>query len=79
VLDLLEPLATNVAFFVVFSVFVVAFLTMVVITLTWALRHDRAGRREWLERRRRQSASGITDPAAPQANGRKPPRPGTAS
>jgi hypothetical protein len=69
----LELLAANVAFFVVFSIFVVAFTVMGVITLTWALRRDRAGRSEWLERQVDESASGAGDVPTPRTNGRQPP------
>ena len=49
-LDLLAP-ATNTAFFVVFGVFVVAIVVLIVIVITWAVRHDIAGRRAWRARR----------------------------
>jgi hypothetical protein len=49
-LDLLAP-ATNTAFFVVFGVFVVAMVVLLVIIITWAVRHDVAGRRAWRARR----------------------------
>jgi hypothetical protein len=49
-LDLLAP-ATNTAFFVVFGLFVVATVVLIVITITWAVRHDIAGRRAWRARR----------------------------
>ena len=39
--------ATNVAFFVVFGVFVVAMIVLIVIIIMWAVRHDIAGRRAW--------------------------------
>jgi hypothetical protein len=45
------PAADVVAFGVVFGAFVVAFVVLVVITLRWAIRRDRAGRAEWLRRR----------------------------
>jgi hypothetical protein len=48
-LDLPAP-ATNTAFVVVFSVFVVAMVVLVVIIITWAVRHDIAGRRAWRKR-----------------------------
>ena len=40
------------AFAVVFSVFVVAFAVLCVVIVTWAVRRDRAGWREWRDRRR---------------------------
>jgi uncharacterized membrane protein (DUF485 family) len=48
-------LAVNVGFVVFFGVFVVAFVVLSVITVRWAIRHDRAGRAAWLQRRRDQS------------------------
>ncbi len=41
----------DVAFFTVFGLFVTAFLVLSVITVRWAIRRDRSGRDEWLERR----------------------------
>jgi hypothetical protein len=49
-LDLLAP-ATNTAFAVVFSAFVVAMVVLIVIIVLWAVRHDIAGRRAWRARR----------------------------
>jgi hypothetical protein len=68
VVALTPTLATNAAFVVVFAVFVVALLVLAVVATTWAIRHDRAGRQAWLQRRR-QAAEG--DPPRPQS----PPRP----
>jgi len=68
------PLAANVAFAVVFGAFVVALVVLAVITLTWAVRRDRVGRKAWLARRSGQLAE---DPGGvPQAssNGHKPVR-----
>jgi hypothetical protein len=42
--------AGNVAFFVIFGLFVLAMVTLVVIIIVWAVRHDIAGRREWRQR-----------------------------
>jgi hypothetical protein len=68
-------LAADAAFVVVFSVFVVAFVVLAVITLTWAVRRDRQGRRAWLERQR--GASGMeAPPNGPALDGRgRRPRP----
>lgn len=69
-------LAADAAFVAVFSVFVVAFVVLTVITLTWAVRRDRVGRRAWLERQRR--ASGTEAPPTGPAldgHGRRRPRP----
>ncbi|HTU36653.1 MAG TPA: hypothetical protein VMF35_01475 [Acidimicrobiales bacterium] len=48
----LAPLASagNVAFFVVFGVFVVAMIVLAVIVIMWAVRHDLAGREAWKKR-----------------------------
>jgi hypothetical protein len=43
--------ATSTAFVVVFGVFVVAMLVLIVLIITWAVRHDIAGRRAWNKRR----------------------------
>ena len=79
---LLHPvLATNlVAFFVIFGVFVVAVLSLVVITLRWVIRRDRQLRAGW---RQRQQDLGLTpygiipkghedDPTPPPAPGGDP-------
>lgn len=46
------PLASagETAFYVIFGVFVVAMLVLIVIVVTWAVRHDLAGRRAWRAR-----------------------------
>jgi hypothetical protein len=48
----LAPLASssNAAFFIIFGLFVVALLTLVVIVIVWAVRHDLAGRDAWRQR-----------------------------
>ena len=48
--------AVNVAFAVVFGVFVVAFVALIVFIAVWAIRRDKAGRDAWLERRDESSA-----------------------
>ena len=53
------------AFFVIFGVFVVAMLVLVVIVITWAVRHDIAGRRAWRERQEAQ-ARGEAPPPPPE-------------
>ena len=61
-LVLLAPAAaSNVAFFVIFGIFVVAMLVLIGIILVWAVRHDMTGRRAWMERRQ-QSAHGRENP-----------------
>ncbi len=42
--------ASNAAFFTLFSVFVVAMLVMIFITVRWVIRRDRAGRKAWVQR-----------------------------
>lgn len=44
--------ASNTAFFVIFGVFVVAFVVLAFITVRWAIRRDRTGRQAWEEQRR---------------------------
>ena len=43
--------ASNVAFFVIFGVFVAAMLVLIGIIIVWAVRHDIAGRKAWMQRR----------------------------
>ncbi|HUZ08610.1 MAG TPA: hypothetical protein VMU76_00360 [Acidimicrobiales bacterium] len=60
--------ASEVAFGIVFGVFVVAIAVLAVVTVTWAVRRDRPGREAW---RRRMSESGEgADPTG--ADGRRP-------
>lgn len=83
------PMAgADVAFFVLFGVFVVAFVVLSVITMRWAVRQDRVGRAQWI-RRRSERAAGDRDgrPASGdgdgdgehRANGRRPRGAGRAS
>ena len=58
---LLLASAGNIAFFVIFGIFVVAFVALAVIVIMWAVRHDLAGRKAW---RARQEA---------RARGEEPP------
>jgi hypothetical protein len=49
----LHPLlAVNVGFAISFGIFVVALLTLFFLTARWAIRHDRAGFKEWRQRQR---------------------------
>lgn len=71
------PPAVNVAFVVVFGAFAVAFVVLTVITLTWAVRRDRAGRAQWVSRRleeQQQEEALERGPGAgpPVTNGRHP-------
>jgi hypothetical protein len=52
----------NAAFVVVFSIFVVAFVGLLVFVAVWAIRRDAAGRRRWQEQR---SAPGGGPPVEP--------------
>jgi len=61
---LLLASAGNVAFYVIFGIFVVAMLALVVIVIMWAVRHDVAGRRTW---RARQEARVDPPPDPPGA------------
>jgi hypothetical protein len=57
----------DVAFAVVFGVFVVALLSLAVIVIVWAIRSDREGRIAW--RQRQQNKAAAEDEVPP------PPRP----
>jgi hypothetical protein len=61
----LPPLATDVAFAVVFGVFVVALAVLAFVAIRWGVRKDRPGRAEW--RRRYEEAA-----SREQANGSRP-------
>jgi hypothetical protein len=52
--------ASDVAFGIVFGLFAAAFLVLVVVTITWAIRRDRPGREAWRQRmiERRDAAAG---------------------
>ncbi len=65
VVALTPTLATNAAFAVVFAVFVVAMLVLAVVASTWAIRHDRAGRQAWMQRRREAAEGGPPQPPSP--------------
>jgi hypothetical protein len=60
---LLAPAAaSNVAFFVIFGVFVAAMLVLIAIIIVWAVRHDIAGRRAWMQRRQQGVRGGQNPP-----------------
>jgi uncharacterized membrane protein YadS len=65
----LAPLvaANDVAFAVIFGIFIVALLVLIVIVISWAVRRDRQGRAAWSQRR----TGGATN-----ADGETPPTPG---
>ena len=50
VTDFHPMLATNVGFFITFGLFVVGWLVLAFLTIRWAIRHDRAGFKEWRQR-----------------------------
>jgi hypothetical protein len=54
-------LASNVPFAIIFGIFVVALVTLIVITLMWAIRRDRAGRVAWRQRQQERAAGGEGD------------------
>ncbi len=59
-------LATNTAFYVVFGIFVVAFVVLVVLTIRWAVRHDMAGWKVWRkEQEEAARAAGTLPPDGP--------------
>ncbi len=66
--------ASATAGFVLFGVFVAAFLVLAVITLRWAVRRDRAGRAEWVSRRdaAESSGSGRAGGPRPGRGGQRP-------
>jgi len=68
------PTATSdVAFGVVFGLFIVAFAVLSFITVRWAVRRDRAGRVAW-QRRVYGSGGPADDPPAQEAADGRPPR-----
>ena len=60
-------LASDVAFGVLFGVFVVALLALIVIVVVWAVRRDRQGRAAWRQRQldRSSAAEGDVPPTPP--------------
>ena len=67
VLRPLPLLASDVAFAIVFGVFLVALVVLIVIVLLWAVRRDRDGRAAWRQRQQTR---------ATPAEGDQPPAPG---
>jgi hypothetical protein len=65
-------LAVAVAFDVVFGLFVVAFVVLAVITVSWAVRRDRVGRAEWARRQQRVPDADDGRIASPRTNGHRP-------
>ena len=63
------PLATDVAFAVVFGVFVLAFAALAVITIAWAVRRDRPGREAWRRRQQGMVTGGGGDTAPGRSSG----------
>jgi uncharacterized membrane protein len=64
-----ELSASNLAFTIVFSLFIAAFLGLSVITLLWAIRRDRRGRAAWQERQVQRAEELQRPPAAPNGKG----------
>ena len=56
----------DVAFAVIFGIFIVALLTMIVIVIRWSIRRDRQGRVAWRQRQQ-QSMSGTEGDVPPPA------------
>ena len=63
--------ASATAGFVLFGVFVVAFVVLAVITLRWAVRRDRAGRAQWVQRRAEEEQAAAKKKAAPPVGPRR--------
>jgi hypothetical protein len=57
--------ADDVAFAVLFGIFIVALLTLIVIVLTWVIRRDRQGRADWRQRQLDRSAAAEGDASPP--------------
>lgn len=68
------PAGVDAAFYPVFAVFVVAFVVLAVVSIRWALRRDRVGRAEWVERQQRRGAADVLQPPADQADQVPSPR-----
>ncbi len=67
-------LASNVAFAVLFGIFIVALAVLIVVVLMWAIRSDRKGRAAWRQRQLERSAPAEGDvPPPPRPS--PPPRP----
>jgi hypothetical protein len=58
-------MAVNAGFVVLFAIFVVALLVLIVVTLTWAIRRDRAGRAAWRQRQLDRTVDGEPPPPGP--------------
>jgi hypothetical protein len=59
--------SSNVAFAIIFGIFLLALITMIVITLIWAVRRDRPGRAAWRQRQVERAAGAEGDvPPAPR-------------
>jgi membrane protein implicated in regulation of membrane protease activity len=62
------PPATDVAFGIVFGLFVLALLVLAVVTIRWGVRRDRPGRQAWRQSRIEAGAKGNV--TAPFGSGR---------
>jgi hypothetical protein len=54
-------LASNTPFAIIFGIFIVALLTLIVITIMWAVRRDRSGRASWRQRQAERAAAAERD------------------
>jgi hypothetical protein len=76
---LLPLLGSDVAFGVIFGIFALALLTLIVIVIRWAFRHDKAGRAAWkqrqLDRQVPPGGPGGRAAGAAAAEGETPPAP----
>jgi hypothetical protein len=64
------PPASDVAFGIVFGLFVLAVLVLAVVTIRWGIRRDRPGRQAWRQSRIEADAKGNV--RAPFGSGRTP-------
>ena len=67
--------ASDAAFGIVFGLFVVAFIALAVLTISWAVRRDRPRREAW----RRRMADQYRARGGPPTNGHHPGRDGPSS
>ena len=63
------PPATDVAFGIVFGLFVLALLVLAIVTIRWGVRRDRPGRQAWRQSRIEAAARGSA--TAPFVSSRK--------
>ena len=61
-------LGADAAFYVVFGLFIAALAALAVVTVVWAVRHDRPGLQAWRQRMLERGRTG----GAERSNGRRP-------